>query len=93
VVRPQLIKQGFPLVSTPICAYHAPKPDEIAFLQVSGSRTDVPTLHTTPLTCGNDQWYGSAVPLVPKLQVRGSYHRTPYGVASSWYAATQEAAA
>jgi hypothetical protein len=31
-----------------------------------------------------------AVPLLPKPQVRGSYHRTPYGVASSWYAATPE---
>jgi hypothetical protein len=25
---------------------------------------------------------------VAKPQVRGSYHRTPYGVASPWYAAT-----
>ena len=27
---------------------------------------------------------------MPKPQVRRSYHRTPYGVASSWYAATPE---
>jgi hypothetical protein len=41
-----------------------------------------------PLTWENGWWYGESVPPMPKPQVSSSYHRTPYGVASSWYAAT-----
>jgi hypothetical protein len=69
------------------------KPDEIAFLQVSDSYTAVPKLRTTPLTWGNGEVVRAAVPLMPTPQVRGLYHRNPYGVASSWYAATWEAGA
>jgi hypothetical protein len=88
VVRPHLTKTAFLLVSTQIRTYHTLKPDEIAFPQVSDSRTAVPKLRTTPLTCRNREVVRAAVPLNLKPQVRGSYHRTPYGVASSWYAAT-----
>src|SRR4029453_14724346 len=54
-------------------AYHALKPDEIAFAQVNDPRTTVPKLRTTPLTCGNATWYALAV---PKLQNRRSAART-----------------
>lgn len=65
--------------SGPIWPYHALKSDGIAFPQVSGSRTTVPKLRTTLLTCGNAMWYHQG-------QNRRSERRTtrtPYGVASS----------
>jgi hypothetical protein len=53
--------------------YHALKPDEIAFPQVSGPRTTVPKLRTTPLSCGNGEWYAAAYQII---QNRRSEART-----------------